>query len=181
MTTPMVQAVQANLYCPRSSLFSEWKRRRKEHNKETPGPPGPVNENRTCDTVRGESQSKRTPGEPGPPTGTRCAIVPSEWVSIPLEQCIFDPLYLGLAGLTGKVPDGWSRDGWVMSLQDRLTRTNDPVIRRRLRAELRACIPSPQGGNRAPLRPAGRAGARTPAQAPRRLNAANTAWAWATA
>ncbi len=51
--------------------------------------------------------------------------IPADWVAIPLEQCIFDPLYLGLAGLTGKVPDGWTRDGWIMSLRDRLSRVDE--------------------------------------------------------
>jgi hypothetical protein len=102
-----VQAVQAKSYCPRVSLFSEWKRGNRDYNRKTPVPPVP------------------------PPSP-----IPSDWVAIPLEACLFDPLYRGT--LTGKVPDGWSRDGWVMSLRDRMTRTDDKAVRKRLQDELDA-------------------------------------------
>jgi hypothetical protein len=64
--------------------------------------------------------------------------IPPDWVAIPLEQCIFDPLYRGT--LTGKVPDGWSREGWMMSLRDRMTRTDDKAVRERLQAEIRGVV-----------------------------------------
>ncbi len=126
-TSRVVQAVQAKSYCTHSGLFSEWKRGNRDYNRETPVPPVPVNETRNGDTVSGDSWYKRTPAEPVPPP---------DWVFIPLEQCIFDPLYRGT--LTGKVPDGWSRDGWVMSLGDRMTRTDDKAMRDRLQAEIEA-------------------------------------------
>jgi hypothetical protein len=91
-----------------------------------------VNENSPSDTVCGDSSSKRTHAEPGPPPSP----IPSDWVSIPLEQCIFDPLYIGT--LTGKVPDGWSRDGWIMVTRDRMRRTDDKAMRARLQAEIDA-------------------------------------------
>jgi len=77
-----------------------------------------------------------------------------------------DPLYTGR--LTGKVPDGWTRDGWIISLRDRITRTHMQPGRRMLQAELDAIEatvkPSPQGDRRAPLRRARRAGAETPSE-----------------
>jgi len=62
--------------------------------------------------------------------------LPSDWVAIPLEACLFDPLYTGR--LDGKVPDGWSRDGWIMVTRDRMTRTDDKAMRERLQAEIEA-------------------------------------------
>jgi hypothetical protein len=107
-------------------MFSEWKRKNRDYNRKPPGPPGPVNETRTDDTASGDSRYKRTHAEPGPPPSP----IPPDWVAIPLEQCIFDPLYRGT--LTGKVPDGWSTSGWLMSLRDRQHRTDDEVVRERL-------------------------------------------------
>lgn len=137
-----VQAVQANSYCTHVSLFSEWKGKRRGYNRETPVPPVPVNENRNGDTVSGDSRYKRTPAEPVPPpspdtlvppTGTRRAIVPSDYAVIPWPIDI-DPLHTGR--LTGKVPGDWSRDGWIMSLKDRIKRTRIQPGRRMLQAEL---------------------------------------------
>jgi len=44
VTTGVGQVGQATLICPRSRLFSEWKVRCKDTNKETPVPLVPVNE-----------------------------------------------------------------------------------------------------------------------------------------
>jgi len=130
-TSRVGQVGQAKSYCTHVSLFSEWKGKRRGYNRETPVPLVPPNETRTGDTASGDSWSKRTPAEPVPPPP-----IPTDTLSVPLEQCIFDPLYTGT--LTGKVPNGWSRDGWVMSLRDRSTRTDDPEVKRRLKDELRA-------------------------------------------
>jgi len=62
--------------------------------------------------------------------------IPFGSVAIPLEQCIFDPLYRGT--LTGQVPPGWSRDGWIMVTRDRMCRTDDKAMRDRLQAEIDA-------------------------------------------
>ena len=79
-----------------------------------------------------------------------------------------DPLYRGIDGLTGRVPPGWSKSGWVCSLRDRITRTHIQPGRRRLQTELgaieAAVKPSPQGDKRAPLRRARWAGAGTPSE-----------------
>ncbi len=126
------QASQANSYCTRVSLFSEWKRKCRDYNKETPVSPVPAPENRTGDSKSADSWHKPTPVQPVPAPSLNLA----DWVSVPLEACIIDPLYTGR--LTGKVPDGWTREGWIIATWDRLKRTRDPVGRRRLRAELRA-------------------------------------------
>lgn len=61
--------------------------------------------------------------------------IPSDFMEIPWPIDI-DPLHTGR--LTGKVPPGWSRDGWIMVTRDRMTRTNDPELLRLLQAELDA-------------------------------------------
>lgn len=75
--------------------------------------------------------------------------IQTDWVAIPLEQCIFDPLYRGT--LTGKVPDGWSREGWVMVTRDRMHRTDDRAMRDRLQAEIEAVDGEAEAGP-APIR-----------------------------
>lgn len=58
-----------------------------------------------------------------------------DYVVIPWPIYI-DPLHTGR--LTGKVPSGWSREGWIMVTRDRMTHTNDEVVLGLLRAELSA-------------------------------------------
>ena len=124
-TTGVVQAVQANSYCPRVSLFSEWKGRRRDYNKKTPVPPVPTAPASTKTVVSAKSgTSELVPASP---------ILDAFMVILSIEV---DALYTGR--LTGKVPMGWTRDGWVIATRDRLKRTHDPVGRRRLKAELRS-------------------------------------------
>jgi hypothetical protein len=130
-TTPGVgQVGQAMSYCTHVSLFSEWKAKRRGYNRETPVPLVPVNESHTGDTVSGDYWDKRTPAEPVPLPSP----IPFAFAVIPWPYDI-DPLYAGR--LTGKVPDGWTRDGWIISLRDRITRTHMQPGRGRLKAELR--------------------------------------------
>lgn len=56
--------------------------------------------------------------------------------SFTLADVPTDALYTGK--LTGRVPDKWTKQGWIIAIRDRLKRTNDRVLRRLLRAELRA-------------------------------------------
>jgi len=81
--------------------------------------------------VSGDSWSKRTPAEPGPPPSP----IPSDYAVIPWPIDI-DPYHTGR--LEGRVPSGWSRDGWIMVTRDRMKRTNDEVVLGMLRAELDA-------------------------------------------
>jgi hypothetical protein len=94
-----------------------------------------VNENRTDDTVSRDSWPKRIPTASGPPP----SLIPSGFAVIPWPTDI-DPLYTGR--LTGKVPDGWSRDGWLCSLRDRLSRVDErddeKVVTKLLQRELEA-------------------------------------------
>lgn len=160
-TSRVGQVGQVMSYCTHVSLFSEWKGKRRGYNRGTPVPLVPVNENRTDDTESGDSWDKPTPAELVPPSSP----IPSGYMVIPWPIDI-DPLYTGR--LTGKVPDGWTRDGWIISLRDRITRTHMQPGRRMLQAELDAIEatvkPSPQGDRRAPLRRARRAGAETPSE-----------------
>jgi hypothetical protein len=118
--------------------FETWIEEKRVLDRDLPVPLVPVNVTRTGDTARGDSWSKRTPTEPVPPP----SLNPSDGalVAIPLEACLFDALYRGT--LTGKVPDGWSRDGWIVSLRDRLSRVDErddeKVVTKLLQRELEA-------------------------------------------
>ena len=61
---------------------------------------------------------------------------PPDPCEIRYEAPLFDPLYTGT--LTGEVPHGWTRDGWIISLKDRMTRTDDPVMLDMLNRELKS-------------------------------------------
>ena len=59
-----------------------------------------------------------------------------------IDRIPIDPLYFGR--LDGKVPAGWTLDGWLMSLRDRLRRVHERgderVVARRLEAEMDAIL-----------------------------------------
>ena len=164
MTGQVGQVGQATLICPRSRLFSEWKARSRNVNRETLVPLVPSALPHTASGVPVACGTESLAPPPSP--------ILSDYAAFRLADIPTDPLYCGR--LEGRVPPGWSRDGWIAVTHDRMRRTDDKAMRGRLHAELRAVEPSPQGRRRAPLRSGRRAGARTP---PERENAANTAWA----
>lgn len=45
-----------------------------------------------------------------------------------------DALYTG--ALTGRVPTSWSSDGWLLSLKNRMSRTDCPEMIERFRCEI---------------------------------------------
>ena len=123
----VVQAVQANNHCPRVNLFREWKNRIQQHNKETPVPPVPPVESALPHTGSGVSAEHSTDALVPPP---------SDWHSFTLSDVPTDPLHTGR--LEGRVPHGWTRNGWIAATRDRIVRTDDPVVRRMLQGELDA-------------------------------------------
>ena len=62
--------------------------------------------------------------------------IPADWVAIPGSLFPIDQLYRGV--LTGKVPSNWTRVGWLAKTRERKSRTDDPVMRAMLDAEMRA-------------------------------------------
>ena len=71
------------------------------------------------------------------PTWTPTPIEVRFPVEIPWQVCHnVDPLHSGK--LTGHVPRCWTARGWVMSLKDRLRRTDDAETVARLKSELKA-------------------------------------------
>lgn len=70
---------------------------------------------------------------PGPP-----GAFAQDAIATPMWTASAEALYSG--ALTGSVPAGWSRDGWIDSLRDRMARTDDPVVRRMLKRELDAIL-----------------------------------------
>jgi len=113
------------------TLFSHWKRTGEGY-KGKAVPLVPHAPNRTGDTEGDVSWHKRISTEPVPPS-----LIPSDYSAIPWPIDI-DPLHLGLDGLTGRVPDGWSRDGWIMVTKDRMKRTDCLIVLGMLQAELGA-------------------------------------------
>ncbi len=129
------QVRQANSYCTHGNLFSLWKRENKSRNRETPAPRVAPALNPYCERETGVVAESLDAEPVAVPSGSH-----PDWVPIPLSACLVDPLHTGR--LIGKVPSGWTRVGWLLSLRDRLSRVderdNDRVVSGRLEAELRA-------------------------------------------
>jgi hypothetical protein len=49
--------------------------------------------------------------------------------------------------LTGRVPSSWTTTGWLISLKDRMNRTDDALQRDRFREEILAVSAGADGGN----------------------------------
>lgn len=114
-TAQLVQVVQVIPYSCTRSRFRRWKEQ--SNNKEMGGPPGPA-----VPTSYSESSD----------------VIPVECDHAKAGPAL-DPLYTGT--LTGKVPHGWTREGWILAMRDRMSRTNCPDMQRRLREELAAIKP----------------------------------------
>jgi hypothetical protein len=73
------------------------------------------------------------PPLPTPPPMRGTFIEPIGPTPPPMPR--LDQLYTGR--LTGTVPPGWTRDGWLMAMKDNLRRTDDPLQQRMFREEIR--------------------------------------------
>lgn len=104
------------------------------------GQPGTVKPCPPLSLVSNEGQVG-TPASSSPPIPTDCDPIPSPQTHkvIPWPVTI-DPLHTGR--LEGRVPDGWTRDGWIMATKDRLRRLkerdDERTVTRMLQAELKA-------------------------------------------
>lgn len=77
--------------------------------------------------------------EPEPVSPLRMATpIPKDWVAIPGSSFPIDPLYRGV--IDGRRWPGWTLEGQIAKRRDQMRRTDDPVIRARLQADIEAIL-----------------------------------------